>query len=361
MEKEKMETSPYDFPKKAPLSLQIDLSKFTPLTKEEQQLQDKMPEASTYFRDAKKRFKKNPLGMGAAIVLVVILLVVFLSPIFCPYAYDEIITINGIRDITAKNLAPLTYSERELVAMSEGEFVFPHIFGTDELCRDYFARVMKGTQISLFVGIFASAIVLVIGSIYGAVSGLAGGKVDLIMMRIVDIIYALPDTLLVILLSVVIGSVFPRNSQGFIAKLGPNMVSLFLVFGILYWVGMARLVRGQILSIRENDYILAAKMIKTPLSRIIKKHVLPNCISIILISATMQIPAAIFTESYLSFVGLGVEVPMPSLGSLANAARGSMMLYPYKLLFPALMMCLIVLSINLLGDALRDAFDPKKK
>ena len=139
------------------------------------------------------------------------------------------------------------------------------------------------------------------------------------------------------------------------------MVSMFIVFGLLYWVTMARLIRGQILSIKQNEYILAAKSIGAKPGRIIRKHILPNCLSVIIISTALQIPSAIFTESYLSFVGLGVQAPMPSLGSLANAARAGLQSYPYKLVFPALTICLIVLSLNLLGDGLRDAFDPKLK
>ena len=349
------------YPKKNLLSVQMNLSKFRPLTESLREQADQMPEPSTFFRDAMRRFRRNPFGMISLILLCLIILLVIVSAFVCPYRYDEILTIDGVRDITAQNLRPLTYSVREQEAIAAGAKIFPHLFGTDELCRDYFCRVMTGTRISLCIGIFASFLVLVIGSIYGSISGLIGGKVDMIMMRIVDVIYTLPDMLLVILLSVVISSVFPKTGTGFIGKLGPNMISLFAVFALLYWVSMARLVRGQILSIRENDYIHAARLIRTPLGRMIRKHILPNCISIILISATMEIPAAIFTESYLSFVGLGVQVPMPSLGVLADSARAGMQSYPFKLIFPAGMIVLIVLCFNLLGDALRDAFDPKQK
>jgi oligopeptide transport system permease protein len=167
--------------------------------------------------------------------------------------------------------------------------------------------------------------------------------------------------LMVILLSVVLQEILHFKSGSALAALGTNMVSLFIVFGLLYWVGMARLIRGQILSIKENDYVLAARSIGAKSGHIIRKHILPNCLSVIIISTALQIPSAIFTESYLSFVGLGVQAPMPSLGSLANAARGGLQSYPYKLVFPALMICIIVLSLNLLGDGLRDAFDPKLK
>ena len=142
-------------------------------------------------------------------------------------------------------------------------------------------------------------------------------------------------------------------------KIGTNMISLFIVFGLLYWTGMARLVRGQILTIKQNEYVLAAKVSGAKSGRIIRKHILPNCISVIIISAALQIPSAIFTESFLSFIGLGVQAPMPSLGSLANAARAGISVYPYKLIFPSLLICLITLAFNLLGDGLRDAFDPR--
>ena len=163
----------------------------------------------------------------------------------------------------------------------------------------------------------------------------------MVMMRIVDIIYSLPDMLMVVLLSVVLREVINVDAFPALQKIGTNMISMFIVFALLYWTGMARMVRGQILTVKQNEYILAARVSGAKDSRIIRRHILPN------------------TESYLSFLGLGVQAPMPSLGSLANEARAGITQYPYKLLFPAGMICLITLAFNLLGDGLRDAFDPK--
>lgn len=347
-------------PKKQVFSAQIDLKKFEKATDEEKKQQDVMSESTTFFRDGMRKLMKNPLAVLSLILLAVILITIIVAPMIVPYKYEEIMSINGKRDKGAKNLAPFTYSKMEQQYIDQGGTRFPHIFGTDEQCRDYFIRVVYGTRVSLSIGVFASLIVLIIGMIYGSISGYVGGRTDLIMMRIVDIIYSLPDMLVIILISVVLDQVLDLTGSP-LAKLGTNMVSIFIVFGLLYWVGMARLIRGQILSIKQNEYILAARAIGAKPGRIIKRHILPNCLSVIIISAALQVPSAIFTESYLSFLGLGVRAPMPSLGSLANAAREGLQSYPYKLVFPALTICLIVLSLNLLGDGLRDAFDPKLK
>ena len=354
----------YDIPapKKRMLSLQLDPAKFEKATDEEKRQQDVMAESTTFFKDGMRRLMKNPLAVMSMIILALVILIMIFAPLIVPYSYEEIITVEGMRDRGAANLGPFEYSEMEQAYMAKyNTRIFPHIMGTDELCRDYFIRVVYGARVSLLVGVFASLMVLVIGTLYGAISGYAGGKTDLIMMRIVDIIYSLPDLLIIILLAVVFKETLDFSSVPVIGKLGTNMVSMFIVFGLLYWVGMARLVRGQILTIKQNEYVLAAKSMGASSSRIIRKHILPNCLSVIIISTAQQIPSAIFTESYLSFIGLGVALPMLSLGSLANAARSGMQSYPWKLVFPAVAIVLIVLAFNLIGDAMRDAFDPKLK
>lgn len=346
-------------PKKSPLSFQVDLAKFEKATDDEKRQQEVMSESVSFFRDGMRKLRKNPLAMGSIIVLFLIIGMILIVPHVVPYQYSQIISVNGKRDKAASNMRPFEYSEMEKAYMAEGGEVFPHIMGTDELGRDYFIRVIYGTRVSLTVGIFAAALVLVIGVLYGSISGYLGGKVDLIMMRIVDVIYSLPDMLMVVLLSVVLREVLNVDQFPALQKIGTNMISMFMVFGLLYWTGMARMVRGQILTIKQNEYVLAAKVSGAKAGRIIRKHILPNTISVIIITAALQVPSAIFTESFLSFIGLGVAAPMPSLGSLANQARGGLTVYSYKLVFPAIMICLITLSCNLLGDGLRDAFDPK--
>ena len=232
-------------PKKRPFSLQLDAAKFEPATDEEKAQQEVMRESTTFFRDGMRKLFRNPLAVGSMIVLLVILITIIIAPLIVPYSYSGMITVNGKRDKSAKNLPPFTYSKLEQQAIDNGEEIFPHIFGTDELCRDYFIRVIYGARVSLAVGFFASLIVLIIGLLYGSIAGYAGGRTDLIMMRIVDIIYSLPDTLMVILLSVVLDQLLGQSLQNTVlASIGPNMLSMFAVFGLLYWVGMARLVRG---------------------------------------------------------------------------------------------------------------------
>ena len=348
------------FDARKPFSLQLNPKLFEPATEAEKEYISRMRPSSTFFRDGCKRLLRNKVATLSLAVIVLITLVVIVLPLVWPYSYDQMLGVRPGKpvDSSYNNLAPFAWGKTELKRMEEGEKLFPHVFGTDAHGRDYFIRVVYGARISLAVGFFASLIVLVIGMTIGSVAGYFGGKVDIIIMRIVDIIYSLPDMLVIILLAVVLGRTL--NVEGTILeKIGSNIISMFIVFGLLYWVSMARLIRGQILSLREQEYVLSAQATGAGGRWIIRKHLLPNCISVIIISTALQIPNAIFTESFLSFMGLGVNAPMPSLGSLASDALSGINSYTYRLVIPAVAICLIVLSLNLFGDGLRDAFDPK--
>ena len=350
--------------KKNPFSLHVNLDDFAPATEAEKEYMVQMRPSTTFFKDGVKRLLKNKIATISLIIIVLITLTSIILPLFWPYSYE---TMLGVRpgkpvDASFNNLAPFTYGETELERIAAGEKVFPHVFGTDASGRDYFIRVVYGTRISLSVGFFASIIVLIIGMTVGSIAGYVGGKVDLLIMRVVDIIYSLPDMLMVILLASVMKVALGEAIEGTVLeKLGSNIISLFIIFALLYWVSMARQIRGQILSLKEQEYVLAARSTGAKAGWVIRKHLLPNCISVVVISTALQIPSAIFTESYLSFLGLGVNAPMPSLGSLASDALNGITSYPYRLVIPAIAISLIVLSLNLFGDGLRDAFDPKLK
>ena len=350
--------------KKKIFSMHVDVDDFLPASDAEKEYMVRMRPSTTFFKDGMKRLMKNKIAAISMFLIIIIALGSIVIPFFWPYKYDKMLgnTPGKPMDPSYNNLAPFQYGETEQEKIAAGEKVFPHIFGTDAQGRDYFIRIVFGTRISLAVGFFASIIVLLIGLTIGSIAGYIGGKVDIIIMRIVDIIYSLPDTLMVILLgSVMKVTIGPLLEGTVLERLGTNMVSLFLIFALLYWCSMARLIRGQILSLREQEYVLAAQATGAKAGWIIRKHLLPNCISVVIISTCLQIPSAIFTESYLSFLGLGVNAPMPSLGSLASDALNGYATYPYRLIIPAIVISLIVLSLNLFGDGLRDAFDPKLK
>ena len=347
---------------KRPFSFHVDVDAFMPASEEDKAYMVQMRPSSTFFKDGVKRLLKNKVATISFIIIVLITLSAIFIPMFYPYSYDSMLGVRPGKSVDASynNLRPFEYGKTEQQRIEAGEKIFPHIFGTDAQGRDYFIRVVYGTRISMAVGFFASLIVLVIGMTVGSIAGYCGGRVDLIIMRIVDMIYSLPDMLMVILLSSVLKvTLGPIIDGTVLAKIGSNIISLFVVFGILYWVSMSRLIRGQILSLREQEYVLAAQATGAKAGWIIRKHLIPNCISVVIISTALQIPNAIFTESYLSFLGLGVNAPMPSLGSLASEALNGLASYPFRLVIPAIVISLIVLSLNLFGDGLRDAFDPK--
>ena len=305
---------------KKPFSLQLDVSDFLPADSQEKESLVVMRKSVSFWRDGLRRFRKNKIAMTSLIVIIIIMVFAFILPSFYPYSYEQ--QIRG-----SENLAPMQYSQQELELIAQGQKVFPHILGTDSLGRDIMIRLMIGSRVSLLVGIVASVLVLLIGSLYGSIAGYFGGKVDMIMMRLVDIIYTVPDILIIILLMVTLKyplESLANNVPGFdwINTIGVGLICIFIVFSLLYWVGMARIIRSQILTLKEQEFVTAAKALGASHGRIIRKHLLTNCMGTLIVTTTLQIPSSIFTESFLSFIGIGVAAPMPSLGSMASQAIG---------------------------------------
>ena len=260
------------------------------------------------------------------------------------------------------------YSNEELQRKAAGEKVFPHVFGTDMYGRDILVRVMYGARVSMAVGIFAALLVLVIGAVYGSISGYCGGKVDAVMQRIVELIYSVPEMLVVLLIATALKPIltnFVNTGSGplkeFVNIMGPNLISMFIAFGMLYWVTMSRIIRGQVLQLKQQEYVTAARALGASGGRIIRQHLLPNCIGQIVVTTCLQIPSAIFLESFLSYLGVGVSAPLPSLGSMATDALSGMYTYTYRLIIPSIILSVMILAFNLFGDGLRDALDPKLK
>ena len=296
-----------------------------------------------FWKASWRRLKENKIAMVALGIIIAIILFAVIGPYLSPYTYDQ--QIKG----------------------EEGLFPsLKHPFGTDRIGRDIFVRCMIGARISLTVGVVSAFIVLVIGSVYGAISGLIGGKTDTVMMRIVDIVYSVPEILLIVVIKLVIDEPLDNlvNKVAFfhsLQRVGAGLIAIFIVYGCLFWVGMARIVRGQVLQLKEMEYVTAAKALGCSRKRLITQHLLPNCVGQLIATVMLQIPSAIFTEAFLSFLGIGVSAPMASLGSLTADALGSVSSYPYRIIFPACIISLIILAFNLLGDGLRDALDPKMK
>ncbi|MCL4424415.1 MAG: ABC transporter permease [Firmicutes bacterium] len=275
----------------------------------------------TYWQDAWRRLKKNKMAMAGLVVLTIMSLMAIIGPHMTPYSYSDQDLQSTVQPPSAK-----------------------HWLGTDDLGRDQFTRIWMGARVSLFIGLMAALLDLIIGATYGGISGYLGGRVDDIMMRIVEVLYAIPFMILVILLMVIIGG---------------GLFSIILAMSITGWVGMARLVRGQMLQLKEQEFVLAAKTLGADPGRIILRHLIPNTMGPILVSMTMTIPAAIFTEAFLSFIGLGVRMPLASWGTLANDGYNLMRLAPWMLLYPALAIGITMLAFNMFGDGLRDALDPR--
>lgn len=280
-------------------------------------------ESKTYFQDAWGRFKKNKLALAGLIFIVLMVVGAIVIPMISPYTYDMQDLLNRNKGIS-----------------------WAHPFGTDKFGRDILVRVMYGARISLSVGFAAAALNLAIGVVYGGICGYIGGKVDMILMRIVDILYSVPTLLYVILIMLVFGS---------------NIFSVLLAICISSWVGMARQVRAQVMSLKQQEFSLAAYVIGASKPRILFKHLIINCMGPIIVNTTMMVPSAIFTEAFLAFVGIGISIPMASWGTMANEARAQMMLYPMQIVWPVAAICLTMLSLHFIGDGMSEALDPKKR
>jgi oligopeptide transport system permease protein len=301
--------------------MQVQKEQFKPLPRSSQYNEKIVREQLSYWQDVWRRLKLN---RGALLGLVVLSLLVFMAifgPFMTEYGYQEQV-------LTDANLSP------------NGE----HWFGTDDLGRDIWARVWWGTRISLFIGIVAAVLDLLIGVIYGSIAGYLGGRADTIMMRIIEILMGIPNLILIILIMIF---------------LDPGITAIIIAMVITGWMGMARLVRGQILQLKEQEYVLAARALGADTKRLLFKHLVPNTMGPIIVSVTFTVPAAIFFEAFLSFIGLGLRPPLSSLGVLINDGYKLMQIFPYQFLIPAITISLIMLSFNLLGDGLRDALDPK--
>ena len=281
---------------------------------------------------------------------------------------NEEVDVNSLRKELGIKKHLFGYSTDELQRKANGEKVFPHVFGTDMYGRDILVRVMYGARVSMSVGICAAFLVLVIGATYGAISGYCGGKVDAVMQRIVEVIYSVPEMLVVLLIATALKPIltdYINTGSGplksFVSVLGPNLISMFIAFGMLYWVTMSRIIRGQVLQLKQQEYVTAARALGASGKRIILRHLIPNCIGQIVVTTCLQIPSAIFLESFLSYLGVGVSAPLPSLGSMATDALSGMYTYTYRLIIPSVILSIMILAFNLFGDGLRDALDPKLK
>lgn len=301
---------------------ELNKPSFKVVSKDEKQTEKILRPSTTFLQDAWYRFSRNKLGLVGAVIIIFMICVAVFGPHLCKYDY-------------------FTQNLKEAYLAPSAE----HIFGTDSLGRDMLVRICYGARISLACGFVASIISLVIGVTYGAISGFIGGNVDNVMMRIVDVISSIPSMLYIILLMVVFGN---------------SLTNVFLVIGLTGWLGMARLVRGQVMSLKQREYVLAARVSNVTNFHIILRHLVPNTFGTIIVQMTLAIPSAIFLEASLQFLGLGITAPMPSWGGLAQEGITAMRTFPHLMWVPAIFISVTILAFNFLGDALRDALDPKQ-
>ena len=286
--------------------------------------QDVVPrveKGASLWKDAWRRLRRNHLAVFGMCTLCMMMVLVIVGPWLSPYSYET--------------------QDRDLGAVGPS---VSHWFGTDTLGRDLFTRILYGGRISLMVGFAATAVSLSIGVLYGAVAGFARGRTDAVMMRTVDILYTMPFTVVVIILTVYIGK---------------SIVLLFMAIGALEWLTMARIVRGQVVSLREKEFIEAAEIMGLRRRRIILRHLIPNALGPIIVYTTLTIPAVMLLEAFVSFLGMGVQAPMSSWGVLIRDGADTMQEYPWMLIFPSIALSLTLFSLNFLGDGLRDALDPR--
>lgn len=294
------------------------------ITQEQLQVEqsaEEFEDGRSLWQDALVRLKKNKLAMAGIFVMLFLIVIAILTPWIAPYAYDAQNLYLGASPPSAE-----------------------HWLGTDTLGRDLLTRIMYGGRISLMVGVLATAVALMVGVIWGTVAGYYGGRIDAVMMRIVDIMYALPFVIFVILLMVVFGR---------------NIFLLFMAIGAVEWLTMARIVRGQVMSLRRQEFVEALISMGIPKRKIIFKHMIPNVLGPIIIYTSLTIPSVMLLESFLSFLGLGVQPPMSSWGLLISAGVEDMEDYPWLIIFPGIVLAVTLFSLNFIGDGLRDALDPK--